>query len=313
MVPVTLGLATPARAVSSAELYRNQAYLYGRFEARIRFAPGDGVVSSFFLWKSGSEVSGAYWNELDFEKVGADCLLRTNALYGAPKVDTSQTTTVSGDLCGEYHTYGFEWTPTYIAWAVDGVECRREAGAAATAFAQNASAGMQMHFNLWPGDASFGGTFDPAILPVRQYLSWVQYSSYADGVFTLQWREEFDGTTLPSGWAMGSWASPKNYSTHTPANVSFVGGIAVLSLTADDARGFTGDPPPDNGSAGTAGSGGSAGASGGASEATGGTGGNTDESGCSCRLPSKSRSTSGAGLLALVLGVLLVSRRRRRF
>jgi len=69
-----------ARAVASAELYKNQPYRYGRFEARIRYAAGDGVVSSFFLWKAGSEVSGAYWNELDFEKLGSDCRMQTNTL-----------------------------------------------------------------------------------------------------------------------------------------------------------------------------------------------------------------------------------------
>jgi endo-1,3-1,4-beta-glycanase ExoK len=72
VVPLTLGWVTPADAVASAELLHSQAQVYGRFEARVRFASGDGVVSWFFLWKTGSEVSGAYWNELDFEKVGAD-------------------------------------------------------------------------------------------------------------------------------------------------------------------------------------------------------------------------------------------------
>ena len=43
-----------ASAVQSAELYRTQSYFYGRFEARVRHAPGEGVVSSFFLWKNGS-------------------------------------------------------------------------------------------------------------------------------------------------------------------------------------------------------------------------------------------------------------------
>jgi hypothetical protein len=107
---------------------------------------------------------------------------------------------------------------------------------------------MQIHFNLWPGDATFGGNFDPAILPLQQYIGWVQYSSFADGVFTLEWREDFTAGTLPAGWALGSWASPKNYSTHAPANVSFVGGFAVLSLTADDAIGFAGTPPADDAS-----------------------------------------------------------------
>jgi len=256
---LALSSAAPARAVSSAELYQNASYAYGRFEARIRFAAGEGVISSFFLWKPGSEVAGTFWNELDFEKLGADCRMQTNPLYGAPVTDHGQIATGVGDLCGEYHTYAFEWTPTYIAWQIDGVEIRREAGEVATAFAQNAASGMQIHFNLWPGDATFGGNFDPAILPVQQYISWVQYSSFDNGSFALQWREDFAAGALPSGWALGSWASPKNLSTHTAANVTFKSEMAVLSLTADDATGFAGEPPGDDAVA--SGTGGAAGSS----------------------------------------------------
>jgi endo-1,3-1,4-beta-glycanase ExoK len=250
LVPLGLSLAGEAGAVASAELYQNQTYTYGRFEARVSFAAGDGVISSFFLWKPGSEMPGTFWNELDFEKLGADCHLQTNPLYGAPVVDHSQAATLSARLCGEYHTYTFEWTPTYIAYLVDGVEVRRDEGETAEAFATNASGGMQIHFNIWPGDATFGGNFDAAILPVQQYIGWVQYSSFSDGVFTPAWREEFDGATLPSGWAVGNWASPKSLSTHQPANVAFTGGFGVLSLTADAATGFTGVPPLDPASGG---------------------------------------------------------------
>lgn len=246
LVPLALGMTARAHAVASAELYQNQTYTYGRFEARVRFAAGDGVISSFFLWKPGSELAGTFWNELDFEKLGADCRLQTNPLYGLPVVDHSQIAAVEGDLCGEYHTYTFEWTPTYIAYLVDGIEVRRDTGEAPAAFAANAAGGMQIHFNVWPGDASFGGNFDPAILPVEQYISWVQYSSFAGGVFTLEWREDFTGGALPSGWATGNWPSPKNLSTHAPANVGFASELAVLALTADDAVGLSGEAPIDN-------------------------------------------------------------------
>jgi endo-1,3-1,4-beta-glycanase ExoK len=244
LVPLMLTMAPEAGAVASAELYQNQTYTYGRFEARVRFAAGDGVISSFFLWKPGSEMPGTFWNELDFEKLGADCHLQTNPLYGLPVVDHSQIATLDADLCNEYHTYTFEWTPSYIAYLVDGVEVRRDVGETAAAFVANAASGMQIHFNIWPGDATFGGNFDPAILPIQQFISWVQYSSFENDAFTLEWREEFDGA-LPSGWALGNWASPKNLSTHQPANVTFTAGSSVLSLTADDATGFAGVPPPD--------------------------------------------------------------------
>src|SRR4051812_36762264 len=97
-----LGAFLPARlafATKSAELYTSPAYGYGRFEARMRVAAGDGVVSAFFLWKDGSEKSGTFWNELDYEKIGATCELQTNALYGNPSANHTQNPAVSADLC----------------------------------------------------------------------------------------------------------------------------------------------------------------------------------------------------------------------
>ena len=263
----TLAPAT-ALAVASAELYRTQPDGFGRFEARIRYAPGGGVVSSFFLWKDGSEMPGVFWNELDFEKLDGDCRMQTNALYGSPVASTEQVHMMVGQLCDGYHDYAMEWTPTYIAWFIDGREVRRNTGAVAEAFAQNAPDGMQVHFNVWPGNADFGGVLDPSVLPVRQYISWVQFSSFQNGNFTLAWREDFNGSTVPAGWAVGTWPSPKDESTHNPANVTFSNGISILSLTADQNTGFTGSPPADNGGAG--GMSGGAGGSGGAAAGAGG-------------------------------------------
>ena len=276
LVTVTLVTVTrSAGAVSSAELYRTIPHGYGKFEARLQFVGGDGVIGSYFLWKDGSEMADVFWNELDIEKVGADCELQTNSLFGLPeKVHVGKDYGLTG-LCEGYHTYAYEWTPEYIAWFVDGVEIRRDIGADAAAYAENASEGMQVRFNLWPGDASFGGTFDPAILPVYEFVSWAQYSAYTPGTgdggtnFTFTWREEFD--TAPADWAMASWDSPKALSTHSPQNVVFVDGIAVLALTADDALGFASTPPPDGEAPSTGGSDGGALASGGSpADASGG-------------------------------------------
>lgn len=251
--PIVLGAASTmtstAFAVKSAELYRTTPETYGKFEARVQFAGGDGVVGSFFLWKDGSEMEDIFWNELDFEKVGADCELKTNAFYGLPERVNSDDGYGFTGLCEGYHTYGYEWTPEYIAWIVDGTEIRRDTGATATAYAENATEGMQFRFNVWPGDATFGGNFSEASLPVHQYVSWAQYSAYtpgegADGSdFTLSWREEFDA--LPSDWTLATWDSPKGLSIHSIQNASFVDGIAVLSLTLDAAPGFAGKPPAD--------------------------------------------------------------------
>jgi hypothetical protein len=334
---VLTSLSSTAQAVSSAELYTSKSYFYGRFTARIQYAAGDGVVSSFFMWKDGSEKSGVFWNELDFEKLNADCHLETNAYYGSPAVVHSKKHTSLPDLCGGFHTYTYEWTPDYIAWFVDGTEIRRETGAAATAYAENATAGMQIRFNIWPGDASFGGTFSASILPVYEYINWVEYYTYADGAFTLAWREDFNGSTAPSGWLTGNWGSPKNLSTHKAANVDFVNGYAVLALTADDALGAAGATPNDDGSTaviaagGTPGAAGSSGVGGSSAVSTrGGSGAldlvggaaavttaapsNSDDGGCSLARSPNSRQVSGGAFALAMLGVILrgVGRRKAR-
>jgi endo-1,3-1,4-beta-glycanase ExoK len=318
-----IGCPQLAEAVISGEVYTAPSYGYGRVEARLRFAVGDGVVGSFFLWKDGSELSGMYWNELDFEKVGADCHFQTNAIYGRPSSNHGQNHPPDSDPCGTYHTYAYEWTPDYIAWLVDGVEIRRETGATAAAFADNAPAGMQIRLNVWPGDATFGGNFNPDILPVHQYVDWVQFSSFEGGTFTLAWREDFNGPILPAEWATATWPSPKNRSTHDPRNVNLIDGYLVISLTADDATGPAGAMPVASGGSSGAAQAGSAGAAGSAgSGAVAGLGGTTGSgsggessesagsagSGCSIDAPGEGRSNALLGALA----VFAVAFARRR-
>src|SRR4051794_32405322 len=152
-----------AMATASAELYTVDSYLYGRFEARLRFGSGNGVIGSFFLWKNGSDVPGTFWNEIDFEELGVDCHVQSNVIFGLPPANHEQNPIpgLPNTLCTAYHDYRIEWTPDYIAWSVDGREVRREIGVTALAFSQNAAAGLTFHFNIWPGDNTFGGTLNP--------------------------------------------------------------------------------------------------------------------------------------------------------
>jgi endo-1,3-1,4-beta-glycanase ExoK len=297
-----------ASAVLSAELYRNQPYVYGRFEARIRFAPGEGVVSSFFLWKDGSSATTS-WNELDFEKVNSTCRLQTN-IWTGKGAQSPLINTPSFNICSDYHTYAFEWTPDYISWLIDGTQVRKVTGASVTDYTQNASQGMVMHFNVWVGNSSFGGVLDPSTLPVQQFISWAQYSSYANGAFQMEWREEFDGLTTPTGWLLGDWASAYNLSTHSPANVTFADGIAVLSMTADSSPGYSGTPPadvtPDGGVPGTGG--------GSPTTGTAGTGGAADSGGggCGCYVTGRGSTRDRSAAALLLIGTCLFRRRRSR-
>jgi beta-glucanase (GH16 family) len=282
--------------MGSAELYTVKGYPYGRFEARMLHAAGDGVVSAFFLWKDGSEAAGAFWNEIDFEKVGTDCVMQTNARYGVSGTNHPQMNRSLSNTCTEYHDYRIEWTPTYIAWAVDGNEFRRETGYAVPAFNDNVKDGLQIRFNIWPGNANFGGNIKNTTLPVHQYISWVEYSSFADGNFKVEWREEFKGTGVPDGWTVGNWGSPYNLSTHSPTNVSFVDGIAALSLTTDEATGQPVTPPVDDGIRRDPGTGG--GTSGVSS--TGGSSGSGKGGSGGCTL-APLRSNAGIALLGMLM------------
>lgn len=116
-----------------------------------------------------------------------------------------------------------------------------------------------MRFNLLGGTADFGGSFNPDVLPRHQFINRVSYSRYALGAgddgddFVLVWREDFDAP--PDGqWSLGTWPSPFEPSVHSPSNLTVVGGKAVVSLTADDALGFSGVPPDPADGAGMPGS-----------------------------------------------------------
>src|SRR5688500_4119641 len=94
-----VGWSASAHAYASAEILTTESYQYGRYEASIEFPSGSGVIGSFFLWKDGSEVEGTFWNELDFETLGFDCHLETNAYYGNPAQYHVQQATLA-TVCG---------------------------------------------------------------------------------------------------------------------------------------------------------------------------------------------------------------------
>ncbi|CAE7590945.1 unnamed protein product, partial [Symbiodinium pilosum] len=220
--PSTAVVPTP-NTVASAELLTWVSRKYGKFEARMRHAGGDGVVSSFYLWKKGSEKSDVFWNELDFEKRGTMCdgicKLQANFIDGMPGPEDHEKTVdpAKFNICGGFHTYAFEWTPSEARYTIDGVEVQKITGPRLEEFNRNVGEGLEFRFNLWPNDQSSGGH-----LPVYQYIDWVRYSSFAGpGHFREEMWEGFDGNSAPHSWFTGSWTSSSGYSRHRPENVLF--------------------------------------------------------------------------------------------
>src|SRR5512145_2912097 len=122
-VGVTPSLAD-AKPWKGAEMITHQTFRYGAFEARIRAARGGGVITPFFLWKDGSEIPGREWQEQDFEVFGRDGTYQTQCMTpgtnGAIRTEHVTVHSLPTPAWERYYTYRMEWTPTKLAFYVDG-------------------------------------------------------------------------------------------------------------------------------------------------------------------------------------------------
>ena len=259
---------TSTKAYRAAEIFTTESVLYGRFEFRMRAAAGSGVISNFFTWKEGSELTNVDWEELDIEVFGKDGATswQSNIITaGNPRTTSEEVHAEPASLADGYHTYTLEWTPGRVTWLVDGVVRRTSTGAQAEQLISPA----QLRFNIWPPNVpSWVGDFDPAVLPVHMFVSYVRYYRYVDGAFVFDWEDSFD--SFDTGrWGKADWTFDENLAQFDPANALTADGKLVLGITTPENMGFSGTAPPDtldlpyDGGGGTGGDGGGGGDTGG--------------------------------------------------
>lgn len=238
--------------LGSAELYTQEGAIYGRFEVRMRMVAADGIITSFFLWRQGSEDKNAMWNEIDIEVLGCSPNGFQSAIhYGKGGWSNMKHQEIfhhlNTDLTSNYNTYTLEWTPDYIIWKLNDSLIRKDTGDLIKGFN---NVPMQARFNIWPsGQPSWAGLFNPDLLPKHEYINWIKYYNYTpgkDSIFTLAWEDNFDSNTLNSRWRTGFWESPDQASTHTDKNVNIRNGAAILTLSKFAKAGFSGIIPQDN-------------------------------------------------------------------
>jgi endo-1,3-1,4-beta-glycanase ExoK len=242
------GIAT-AKPYKGAEIYSNESYLYGRYEMRMRVANASGVLSTFFTYKNGSEVGNTFWEEIDIEVFGKDNATgwQSNIILGSsrPTIQSEAHHTTSGSLADRYHTYVLEWTPDYVAWYLDGVEVRRITGTSTVTSLTNA---QSLRFNLWASESvAWAGVWDDSVLPVYQFVDYLDYKAYnaTSKTFEGGWRDDF--TSFDSArWGKADWTFDGNRVDFVPENVVIKNGILVLALTRENATGYTGTPPGDD-------------------------------------------------------------------
>ena len=250
-IAITLGLVTHlvnAKPYKGAEIYSSDSYLYGRYEIRMRVAKASGVLSTFFTYKNGSEVGNTFWEEIDIEVFGKNNATewQSNIILGSsrPTIHTEQVHSAPSSLADAYHTYVLEWTPDYVAWFVDGVEARRITGTSTVTSLTNP---QSLRFNIWSSESvPWVGAWDDAVLPVYQFVNYIDYKAYNTTTKTFEggWRDDFNNFDS-ARWGKANWTFDSNRVDFAPENVVIKDGILVLALTKENATGFGGTPPAD--------------------------------------------------------------------
>ena len=255
---MTMAASLNAKDFSGAELYTNEEFSYGKFEARMKMAAASGTVSSMFLYQNGSEQASAErWVEVDIEVLGKEPeKFQSNIITGrAGAQKTSEKKhAVSPAADQGFHTYGLEWTPNYVRWTVDGNEVRKtEKGVNDTKDQVANLIGTQgLRFNIWSSEsAEWVGAFDESKLPLFQFINWVKVYKYTPGQgeggsdFTLDWTDNFD--RFDGGrWDKGNWSFDGNRVDLTPRNIYTQDGMLILALTRKGQESFSGQVPKDD-------------------------------------------------------------------
>lgn len=229
-----------------AELRTKASFVYGRFEVRLKAAAREGVLSSFFTYHD-NDVA-ANWNELDIEILGRyERDVQFNAITPG-QVHHVRHQPVSYNPHVDFHVYAIEWTPSYVAWFVDGVEVYRQTDAHVATL----NKAQKIMMNIWnPSYSNWAGAWNADVLPAFAFYDWVSYSTYTPGSgtsgsgnnFTLQWRDDFNSWDQ-TRWAKATHTFDGNQCDFVPENVVFQNGMMILCLTQPTSLGYVDRTPP---------------------------------------------------------------------
>lgn len=111
---------------TGAEIQRHGFYGYGRFEAVMKPAAGNGVVTSYFTHTF--EQFGDPHDEIDIEFLGNKPTQLHLNYFKDSKQAGSIYVQLDFDWSKAFHLYAYEWDPNEIRWYVDGKLVHRVAG-----------------------------------------------------------------------------------------------------------------------------------------------------------------------------------------
>ena len=164
-----------------------KTWLYGYFEARMKWTGSAGAWPAFWLFSQaqadGRTSSSLLCSEVDIQEGdGTDLLGFNTALhkntgsgFGVPDQFSPANNWHGdlglGDLADSWHTYGLLWTPTKVSWYLDGQQI-----ATATPYANSTNQPMFMLLSMWNGGALSGSATPSAAAPsvIESQFDWVR-------------------------------------------------------------------------------------------------------------------------------------------
>ena len=233
-----------AKVYKGGEYRTKASYLYGRFEVRMKSAQREGMLSSFFTFNDMVPFDSQKWNEIDIEIMGryADDIQYNTITPGTTNHVGRRQTPFNPAL--DFHTYAIEWTPTYVAWFIDGTESYRQTGSQI----QTLIYPQKIMMNIWIQSVllqNWSGMWNENSLPAFAYYDFVSYSSFTpdsgtsgtNNNFTFQWKDDFNSYDS-TRWDRATHTFGDNQCDFTPDNIVFKDGNMILCLTKDANLGY---------------------------------------------------------------------------
>ena len=163
-----------------AAIRTHEAYLYGRFETKMKSTQGSGIVSSFFLY---NWDIGCNWpeenNEIDIEMTGnldASVQFTTHHPYQTSVTEIVPTSFNPHEVMIDY---AIEWEPNVVRWFIDGELALEQTHN----FITQLEFPMRIFMNLWAVSLpTWTGEWDPSALPGMSKYDYVKYYEYTPGL-----------------------------------------------------------------------------------------------------------------------------------
>ncbi len=231
LLPATLVMAQPKKYVG-AEIRTKEAFLYGRFEVKMKSCEASGMLMSFFTFYDSPDFV-TNWNEIDIEILGRyNNEVQFNAIVGNHQMhEHRQVLTYNPHEL--YHVYAFDWTPEYISWSVDGKELHKQTGE----HIAKMNKAQKIMMNIWPSEFwEWTGPWKEDKLPLEAMYEYVKYYTYnpkGNEQFELNWTEEFDRLDLQR-WDFATHSFDGNACQFDPSNGKVKDGKMVLTLTKSE-------------------------------------------------------------------------------